>query len=115
MKFDWKAEIQANQEPLRVGLPKKGKSMMGNIQDLKNAIATFAPKIQFVTEQATANLWRFLIIEFMGISRLIYVGTKGGNLFTFLLWFLGALLFIVYTLVTLVSDLGHLGFWLSPF
>ncbi|MDJ0737587.1 MAG: hypothetical protein QNJ47_26595 [Nostocaceae cyanobacterium] len=110
LKFDWKTEIKANQEPLIIELPKKSKLTIAKIEELKNAITTFAPKVQFVIERSTPKLWWFLTIEFMGISLIIFFGRKKRKgCFEVLLYLLGITSFVIYTLVTLAADPAYLG------
>ncbi|MDJ0619621.1 MAG: hypothetical protein QNJ63_23245 [Calothrix sp. MO_192.B10] len=109
LKFDWKTEIKANQEPLVIELPKESKATITNIEELKNAITTFAPKVQFVIERSTPKLWWFLTIEFIGIPLVIFFGRKKRKgCFEVLLYLLGTTSLVIYTLVTLTSDPSYL-------
>ncbi|WP_414579457.1 hypothetical protein [Anabaena sp. CCY 9402-a] len=111
LKFDWKPEIRENQEPLVIELPKQGKSTISNIEELKNAITTLAPKVQFIIDNSNPKLWFFLVIELIGISLVIGFGMKKKKgCFEVLLYLLGTTSFVIYTLVTLTSDPSYLGF-----
>lgn len=109
LKIDWKPEIKVNQEALVVELPKKRKSLIANIEELKSTFKTLAPAVQFTAETPT-RLYFFLAAQFLGIFFMICLGMQKGGFFKIVLLCLGTVLLILCTLIALISDPGYLEF-----
>ncbi len=109
LEIDWKPEIKANQEALVVELPKKRKSLITNVEELRSTFKTLAPAVQFTTE-TPVRLWIFLATELLGICLMIYLGMQKGGFLKVVWLCLGTILLILCALIALISDPGYLEF-----
>ncbi|MDF5718330.1 MAG: hypothetical protein PUP93_31810 [Rhizonema sp. NSF051] len=114
--FNWKPEIKANQQPLVIELPKKGKSTIKNIQELQKTLAILAPKVQFTSDYSNPNMVSFRIsVTFcvmFGLLLLFFIFRYAKkNILKTIVLLLCLIVWVIFSLIFLftqaVSDLGY--------
>ncbi|MEH2156584.1 hypothetical protein [Nostoc sp.] len=110
--FDWKPEIKANQQPLLIELPKKGKSTIKNIQELQNTLTILAPKVQFNNDYSSPNAVSFSIcvLGYLLLFVLTFYYSKKGHFLKVIGLMILLVLLIIPLLIMLFSDRDYIEF-----